>query len=71
VAVEEKDGKVKPDDRQRLVRLRKELPETAIVRVAPMCLGSGWILLLVPAVAMAWWLAARRRRRSRPGARYA
>jgi len=60
VAVEEKDGKVKSDDQKRLVRLRKELPETAIVRVAPMCLGSGWILVLVPAVALAWWLAKRR-----------
>ena len=60
VAVEEKDGKVTPDDRQMFVRLQNELPDTAIVRVVPICLGSGWILLLVPAVALAWWLAKRR-----------
>jgi len=60
VAVEEKDGKVTPDDRQMFVRLQNELPDTAIVRVVPICLGSGWILLLVPAAALAWWLARRR-----------
>jgi len=42
--------------------LQRALPDTVIVRVAPICLGSGWILLLVPAVALAWWLAARRKR---------
>jgi len=42
--------------------LQQALPDTAVVRVAPMCLGSGWILLLVPAVVLAWWVAARRKR---------
>jgi len=72
VAVEEKDGKVKPEHQEMVVRLQKELPDTAIVRLAPMCLGSGWILLLVPLAALAWWLAARReRRRPRPDACHA
>ncbi|KPK44091.1 MAG: hypothetical protein AMK72_12485 [Planctomycetes bacterium SM23_25] len=70
VFVEEKEGKVKPEHQEMVVRLRKALPETAVVRVAPMCLGSGWILLLVPAVALGWWLAARRRR-PEPGACHA
>ncbi|HUU93244.1 MAG TPA: leucine-rich repeat domain-containing protein [Phycisphaerae bacterium] len=60
VAMGEEDGKVKPDDQEMVVRLRKELPDTAVVLLAPMCLGSGWILVLVPAVAMAWWLTKRR-----------
>jgi hypothetical protein len=60
VGVEEKDGKVTPEHQEMVIRLQKELPDTAIVRVAPMCLGSGWMLLLVPAVALAWWLAKRR-----------
>jgi len=72
VALEEKDGKVKPEHQEMVVRLRKELPDTAVVLLAPLCLGSGWILVLVPAVAMAWWLAARRkRRRPRPDACHA
>jgi len=72
VAVEKKDGKVKPEHQEMVVRLQKELPDTAVVRLAPLCLGSGWILVLVPAVAMAWWLAARRkRRRPRPDACHA
>ncbi|GAG49676.1 unnamed protein product, partial [marine sediment metagenome] len=72
VAVEKKDGKVKPEHQEMVVRLQKELPDTAVVRLAPLCLGSGWILLLVPLAALAWWLAARReRRRPRPDARHA
>ncbi len=62
VAVEKKDGKVKPEHQEMVVRLQKELPDTAVVRLAPLCLGSGWILLLVPLAVMAWWLAARRKR---------
>ena len=55
-----------------MVQLQQALPDTAVVRVAPLCLGSGWILVLVPAVAMAWWVAARRkRRRPRPDACHA
>ena len=50
--------------------LQQALPDTAVVRVAPICLGSGWILLLVPAVALAWWLAARWRR-PKPDVRHA
>ncbi len=46
-----------------MAQVQQALPDTAVVRVAPLCLGSGWILLLVPLAALAWWLAARRRRR--------
>jgi hypothetical protein len=42
--------------------LRKALPQTVIVQVAPLCLGSGWLLLLVPVLGWAWWL----RRRPQP-----
>jgi hypothetical protein len=40
--------------------LRKALPEAAIVAVKPFCLGSGWILALVPAVFVAWIIRRRR-----------
>jgi hypothetical protein len=43
-----------------LVRLRAELPETAVMRVEPFCLGSGFILLLVPLFGAAWWTVRRR-----------
>jgi hypothetical protein len=51
-----------PDDQAKdtLVKLEAALPNTAIVRVAPLCLGSGWILLLAPAIGLAWWRTARR-----------
>jgi hypothetical protein len=51
-----------PEDqaKDRLVKLQAALPSTAVVRVAPLCLGSGWILLLAPAIGLAWWRAARR-----------
>ena len=48
---------------QTLAALRHALPETTVVRVAPLCLGSGWILLLVPAAGAAWWLARRSHKR--------
>ena len=47
-----------PDE---VAKLEKDLPQCLIVEGAPMCMGSGWILLLVPALAGAGWLSARRR----------
>jgi hypothetical protein len=41
-------------------RLRAELPETAVMQVEPFCLGSGFILLLVPLVGAAWCAVRRR-----------
>jgi hypothetical protein len=35
--------------------LRKALPDAVIVQVIPLCLGSGWLLLLVPVLSWAWW----------------
>jgi len=51
-----------------LPRLRTELPETVIARVDPLelCLGSGFILLLIPMVGGAWWVIRRRGRGRRP-----
>jgi hypothetical protein len=46
----------------RIAELRKALPDAVIVRLKPVCLGSGWILLLVPVLAFAWL-----RRRQRTG----
>jgi len=34
--------------------VRKALPDAVVVRVSPFCLGSGWILLLVPVLGFAW-----------------
>jgi len=48
--------------------LQKDLPDAMVVPAAPMCLGSGWLLAIFPAAALAWLLAATpwRRMRSRP-----
>ena len=44
------------------VTLHRELPDTEIALGGGLCLGSGWILLLVPAAALAIWGTRRRRR---------
>lgn len=37
-----------------VAELRAALPEAVVVSVHPFCLGSGWVLLLVPALGIAW-----------------
>ena len=59
---DEDDAKTEPKGKDLVVRLQKALPETAIVRINPLCLGSGWILLLVPAVGLAWLVGKWRNR---------
>ncbi len=49
-----------------LVQVMKANPDLVVTEEAPICLGSGWILLLVPAAAGAGWLARRRRRGGAP-----
>jgi hypothetical protein len=41
--------------------LQKSLPDCLISAGQPLCLGSGWILLLSPVVAGAWLISRRRR----------
>jgi hypothetical protein len=43
-----------------IAEIRKALPDALVVPVSGLCLGSGWILLLIPAVAAARLLAWRR-----------
>jgi hypothetical protein len=59
VAVSGKDKKAAQED---AVKIQKALPETAVVLVNPVCLGSGWILLLGPGVLLACWVEKRRRK---------
>ena len=49
VGVPKKTLENEPDQ---VAALRKALPEALVVPVAPMCLGSGWILLLAPAITL-------------------
>jgi hypothetical protein len=51
-------------NQETFTRLKAELPETVVTRVDPVqfCLGSGFILLLVPMVVLAWTWSGRRRR---------
>ena len=46
--------------------IQKALPDALVVPVSGLCLGSGWILLLVPMVAATRLIARRRRRPSTP-----
>jgi len=40
--------------------LKKALPDAAVVTITPICLGSGWILLLAAAVAAGYFVVRRR-----------
>lgn len=42
--------------------IRKSLPDAVVVCVAPLCLGSGWILLLASFVTLTWAFRRSRRR---------
>lgn len=44
---------------EQVAAIRKALPDALVVRVSPFCLGSGWILLLLPALFAAAWLIRR------------
>jgi len=46
---------------EQIAACRKALPDALVVPVSGFCLGSGWILLLFPAVALARLFAGRRR----------
>ncbi len=49
-----------------VLRLQAELPGTIVARAAPFCLGSGFILLLIPLVGLAWLTVGRRSRTRNP-----
>ena len=48
-------------DAAEIADLQKALPDCLITAGKPLCLGSGWILLLAPVAAGAWLIARRRR----------
>ncbi len=54
------------NDTKRLERIREELPRALVVSV--WCLGSGWILLVLPLGALMWIAGSRARRRRRTSA---
>jgi hypothetical protein len=54
---------VSSEDKETAVRIQKALPDTSVVRATtPLCLGSGWILLLGPGALVACWIEIRRRK---------
>jgi hypothetical protein len=59
LAVSNKDEKVAEEAAG---KIQKALPETSVVLVNPVCLGSGWILVLAPGVLLASWVKKRGRK---------
>ena len=53
------------NDPESLARIRTALPRALVVPAFPFCLGSGWILLVMPLAALMWiagsWARSRRR----------
>lgn len=45
-------GDLKGDAAEKMAAVEKALPKTLVVRAAPFCLGSGWILLLIPLIVL-------------------
>ena len=39
---------------EQVAAVRKALPDCLVVRVKPLCLGSGWLMLLVPLLGVIW-----------------
>jgi hypothetical protein len=52
------------DSPEKVAAVRKALPDALVVRTKPVCLGSGWILLIVPVPFVAWWIRQRRSARA-------
>ena len=48
-----------------IAALRAALPDAVVIRVSPLCLGSGWILLLLPVIAYVWIRRSRATRLAR------
>jgi len=46
---------------EQVAALRKALPDALVVPVKPICVGSGWLLLLVPVLVVVWLLRRPRR----------
>ena len=57
LAVTGKKGKV---GEARIKKIQEALPDTDLVLLVPFCLGSGWILLVLPIIVSSWWITRRR-----------
>jgi hypothetical protein len=53
------------NDSESLARIRTALPRALVVPAIPFCLGSGWILLVIPLAALMWIAGSRARSRRR------
>jgi hypothetical protein len=47
-------GETFEESPEKIAELRRSLPKALVVPAAPLCLGSGWILLLFPIAALIW-----------------
>jgi hypothetical protein len=63
VGIAKKTWDASPDQ---VAAIRKALPDAIVVRVSPLCLGSGWILLPVLILAACWWLRRQPRQANAP-----
>lgn len=52
-----------PESHEKIAEIRAALPDAIVIRIEPACLGSGWLLLLLPLLGTAW---LRHERRYRP-----
>jgi hypothetical protein len=53
------------NNQEKIARIRAALPRALVVPASPLCLGSGWILPVIPLAALMWFMGAGARRRRR------
>ncbi|MDH4261306.1 MAG: hypothetical protein OEW16_13525, partial [Gammaproteobacteria bacterium] len=56
-----------PESPEEIAAIRAALPDAVVIRIEPTCLGSGWLLLFLPLLGLAWL----RHQRRQPPARAA
>ena len=54
-----------PESPEKIAEIRAALPDAVVIRIEPACLGSGWLLLLLPLLGTAWLRQERRHRLAR------
>jgi hypothetical protein len=54
-----------PESPEKVAEIRAALPDAVVIRIEPACLGSGWLLLLLPLLGFAWLRHERRHRPAR------
>ena len=54
-----------PESPEKVAEIRAALPDAVVIRIEPLCLGSGWLLLILPLLGFVWLRHERRQQSAR------